>query len=60
MFKPIFEDTDLEVGCSINHLAENARTISPQFLTWCLTSVDWSQFKWWVSPPPGSIKMSQA
>lgn len=44
LFKPIFEDTAREAGCSISHLEEIARTIAPQFLTWCLTTVDWSQF----------------
>lgn len=44
VFKPIFEDTAREAGCSISHLEEIARSIAPQFLTWCLTSVDWSQF----------------
>ena len=44
VFKPIFEDTAREAGCSIGHLEEIARTIAPQFLTWCLTTVDWSQF----------------
>lgn len=33
VFKPTFEDPDLEVGCSINHLAEHVRTISSQFST---------------------------
>jgi ribosomal peptide maturation radical SAM protein 1 len=44
VFKPIFEDTAREAGCSISHLEEIARNIAPQFLTWCLTTVDWSQF----------------
>lgn len=44
MFKPIFEDTAREAGCSISHLEEIARTIAPQFLTWALTTVDWDQY----------------
>ena len=44
VFKPIFEDTAREAGCSTSHLEEIARTIAPQFLTWCLTAVDRSQF----------------
>ena len=44
VFKPVFEDTAREAGCSIGHLEEIARTIAPQFITWCLTTVDWSQF----------------
>ena len=45
VFKPIFEDTAREAACSIGHLEEIAHTIAPKFLTWCLTRVDWSQFK---------------
>ena len=44
VFKPLFEDTAREAGCSIGHLEELARTIAPQFLTWTLTSVDWDQY----------------
>ena len=44
IFKPVFEDTAREAGCSIGHLEEIARTIAPQFLTWALTTVDWDQY----------------
>lgn len=44
MFKPVFEDTAREAGCSIGHLEEIARTIAPQFLTWALTTVEWDQY----------------
>ena len=44
MFKPVFEDTAREAGCSIGYLEEMARTIAPQFLTWALTTVDWDQY----------------
>jgi len=44
MFKPVFEDTAREAGCSIGHLEEMGRSIAPQFLTWALTSVDWDQY----------------
>ncbi len=44
VFKPVFEDTAREAGCSIGHLEEIAQTIAPQFLTWALTTVDWDQY----------------
>ncbi len=44
VFKPIFEDTAREAGCSIGHLEEIARTIAPQFLTSILTTVEWDQY----------------
>lgn len=44
IFKPVFEDTAKEAGCSIGFLEEIARTIAPQFLTWALTTVDWEQY----------------
>ncbi|MGE0472895.1 MAG: RiPP maturation radical SAM C-methyltransferase [Nitrospirales bacterium] len=44
IFKPVFEDTAKEAGCSIGYLEEIARTIAPQFLTWALTTVDWDQY----------------
>ncbi len=44
IFKPVFEDTAREAGCSIGHLEEIARTIAPQFLTWALTTVDWHHY----------------
>jgi ribosomal peptide maturation radical SAM protein 1 len=44
VFKPVFEDTAREAGCSIGYLEEMAHTIAPQFLTWALTTVDWDQY----------------
>ena len=44
IFKPVFEDTAREAGCSIGSLEEIARTIAPQFLTWALTTVEWDQY----------------
>ena len=44
VFKPVFEDTAREAGCSIGYLEDMAHTIAPQFLTWALTSVDWDQY----------------
>jgi ribosomal peptide maturation radical SAM protein 1 len=44
IFKPVFEETAREAGCSIGHLEEIARTIAPQFLTWALSTVDWDQY----------------
>lgn len=45
VFKPVFEETAREAGCSINFLREIASTIAPQFLTSLLTQVDWSQYR---------------
>ncbi len=44
VFKPVFEETAREAGCSIGYLEEMARTIAPQFLTWALTTVEWDQY----------------
>ena len=44
MFKPVFEDTAREAGCSIGYLEEIAHSIAPQFLTWAMTAFDWSQY----------------
>ncbi len=44
IFKPVFEETAKEAGCSTGHLEEIARTVAPQFLTWALTSVDWDHY----------------
>ncbi len=44
IFRPVFEDTAREAGCSIGHLEEIARTVAPQFLTWALTTVEWDQY----------------
>ncbi len=44
IFKPIFEETAREAGCTIGYLEEIGQTIAPQFLTWALTSVEWDQY----------------
>ena len=44
VFKPVFEDTAREAGCSVGYLEDMARTIAPQFLTWALTTVEWDQY----------------
>ena len=44
VFKPVFEDTAREAGCSIGFLKDIAQTIAPQFLTWALTSVEWDHY----------------
>lgn len=44
LFKPVFEDTAREAGCSIRHLEEIGEKIAPQFLTWALTRYDWGQY----------------
>ena len=45
VFKPVFESTAQEAGCSTGYLEEIAHTLAPQFLTELLTSHDWGQFK---------------
>ncbi len=45
VFKPVFESTAQEAGCSTGYLEEIAHTIAPQFLTEVLTSYNWGQFK---------------
>ena len=45
VFKPVFESTAQEAGCSTGYLEEICHTIAPQFLTEVLTSYDWGQFK---------------
>ncbi len=44
LFKPVFEDTAREAGCSIRHLEEIGERNAPQFLTWALTRYDWGQY----------------
>ena len=44
-FKPVFESTAQEAGCSTGYLEEIAHTIAPQFLTELLTAYNWGQFK---------------
>lgn len=44
VFKPVFESTAREAGCSIAYLEEIAHSIAPQFLTWAMTAYDWGQY----------------
>ncbi len=44
LFKPVFEETAREAGCSIGYLENLAERIAPQFLTKFLTDVDWGQY----------------
>ena len=44
VFKPVFEDTAREAGCSISYLEEIAHSIAPQFLTWAMTAYDWGDY----------------
>ena len=45
IFKPVFESTAQEAGCSTRYLEEIAHTIAPQFLTGLMASYDWAQYK---------------
>lgn len=45
VFKPVFEDTAREAGCSISYLEEIAQKIAPQFLTWAMAAYDWGQYR---------------
>ncbi len=45
IFKPVFESTAQEAGCSTGYLEEIAHTIAPQFLTSIMASYDWAQYK---------------
>ena len=45
VFKPVFESTAREAGCSTGYLEEVAHKIAPQFLTEIMTSYDWDQYK---------------
>ncbi len=44
VFKPVFESTAREAGCSMDFLQDIERSIAPQFLTWALTNVEWGQY----------------
>ncbi len=45
VFKPVFESTAQEAGCSTGCLEEVAHKIAPQFLAEIMTSYDWDQYK---------------
>jgi ribosomal peptide maturation radical SAM protein 1 len=44
VFKPVFEQIARQSGHSIAYFEEMATKIAPQFLTWALTAIDWSQY----------------
>lgn len=44
-FKPVFESTAREAGCSTSYLEEIARKIAPEFLTEIMVSYNWDQYK---------------
>ncbi len=44
VFKPVFESTAREAGCSTTALEDMARTVAPQFLTELATAHDWHQY----------------
>ncbi|MBX3321243.1 MAG: RiPP maturation radical SAM C-methyltransferase [Nitrospira sp.] len=45
LFKPVFEQVAQESGKPVGYFEEIATRIAPQFLTWALTSTNWSQYK---------------
>ena len=45
MFKPVFEQIAQQSGQPIGYFEEMATKIAPQYLTWALTSIDWSRYK---------------
>ena len=45
VFKPVFEQIARESGRPIAYFEEMTTKIAPQFLTWALTSIDWSRYK---------------
>ena len=45
VFKPVFEQVGQESGKPVGYFEEIATRIAPQFLTWALRSIDWSQYK---------------
>ena len=45
VFKPVFEQIAQQSGRPLGYFEELATRIAPQFLTWALTAIDWSQYK---------------
>jgi ribosomal peptide maturation radical SAM protein 1 len=45
VFKPLFEQIAQQSGQPIGYFEEMATRIAPQFLTWALTTFDWSRYK---------------
>ena len=44
VFKPVFEETAKEAGCSIGYLESIAHSLAPQFLTWAMTAYEWNRY----------------
>jgi len=45
VFKPVFEQVARESGHPISFFEDMATRTAPQFLTWAMTAIDWSQYK---------------
>jgi len=45
VFKPVFEQVAQESGHPISFFEDMATRTAPQFLTWAMTAIDWSQYK---------------
>jgi ribosomal peptide maturation radical SAM protein 1 len=45
VFKPVFEQIARQSGQPIAYFEDMSTKIAPQFLTWALTSIDWSRYK---------------
>ncbi len=45
VFKPVFEQIAQQSGRPLGYFEELATRMAPQFLTWALTTIDWSQYK---------------
>jgi ribosomal peptide maturation radical SAM protein 1 len=44
-FKPVFEDLHRETGHPASYFQDIHDRIAPQFLTWAMTAINWSQYK---------------
>ncbi|MGH7254417.1 MAG: RiPP maturation radical SAM C-methyltransferase, partial [Nitrospirales bacterium] len=44
-FKPVFEDLARESGQPISYFQDINTRLAPQFLTWAMTAIDWSQYR---------------
>jgi ribosomal peptide maturation radical SAM protein 1 len=45
VFKPVFEQIAQESGHPLSFFEDMATRTAPQFLTWAMTAIDWSQYK---------------
>ena len=45
VFKPVFEQIAQESGQPLSFFEDMATRTAPQFLTWAMTAIDWSQYK---------------